>query len=398
MEVLGRDKTPVDQSTDKDLSYWAGRIREELADPEKARFHGAGQRKLAAIEAEQARRKGGVAVTTSAPAAAVASGAPRAASTSLARPASASLSGTFSRGADVTQRLADASAGRAHLVAPATACDVVPEGCAVALSVVTIDPENDTYDVGMGKRGLGKAALDRLGAAAGISWDATQSRRLDDGRDPHYCVYYAVGTYRHFDGTEVQITGTKEMDLRVGSPQLEALEERARLKGKSADAQIREMRLHILAHAESKAKLRATRSIGIRSSYTRDELARPFVVAKLMFTGQSDDPEIRRMFASKRADAMLGGGRALYGVAPVPAFPAAASQFVSAPPLPALGSRYDDDEDYEPAPPVRVAPAAPPSPPRAPAPVAAATTAEVMSAEDIARAQELDRGDNPDSY
>lgn len=386
MEVLGRDKVPVDQATDKDLDYWAGRIQQELADPEKARFHAAGERKLAAIEAERARRKGGGApvVAQRAPAA---QPAPRAANTALARPAQASLSGTFSRGADVTQRLADASAGRAHLVAPATACDVVPEGCAVALSVVTIDPENDTYDVGMGKRGLSKAALDRLGAAAGISWDATQSRRLDDGRDPHYCVYYAVGTYRHFDGAEQQITGTKEMDLRAGSPQLEALEERARAKGKSADAQIREMRLHILAHAETKAKLRATRSIGIRSSYTREELSRPFVVAKLMFTGHSDDPEIRHMFAAKRADAMLGGGRALYGVPPVPAALPAARRYVSAPPV--GSTRYDDDDEVEALPPARQRPAAPP-------PVQAPD--DGPSEADIARMGEIDRGDDPEAY
>ncbi len=389
MEVLGRDKVPVDQATDKDLNYWAGRIREELHDPTKERFRSAGERKLAAIEAEQARRKSGGAAVVQAPAAPAAAHAQPGAA--LARPAAAQLSGTFSRGADVTQRLADASAGRAHLIAPATACDVIPEGCAVALSVVSIDVEAETYDVGMGKRALSKAALDRIGAAAGISWDATQSRRLDDGRDPHYCVYYAVGSYRHFDGVEVQITGTKEMDLRDGSPQVEALEERARAKGKTADAQVREMRLHILAHAESKAKLRATRSIGIRSSYTREELARPFVVAKLMFTGQSDDADIRRMFAAKRADAMLGGHRALYGVAPAAPQPGMAFQApVSAPPLPALGARFDADEDDGPAPP-RAAPAAPPSPPRA-------SAADAMSAEDIARAREIDRGDNPEDY
>jgi len=147
------------------------------------------------------------------------------------------------------------------------------------------------------------------------------------------------------------------------------------------------MRLHILAHAESKAKLRATRSIGIRSSYTREELARPFVVAKLMFTGQSDDADIRRMFAAKRADAMLGGHRALYGVPPVPAALPAARRYVSAPPV--GSTRYDDDDEVEALPPARQRPAAPP-------PVQAPD--DGPSEADIARMGEIDRGDDPEAY
>jgi hypothetical protein len=38
----------------------------------------------------------------------------------------------------------------------------------------------------------------------------------------------AVGTVRHFDGSEKTIQGTKEVDLRDGSPQVEALWSRYR--------------------------------------------------------------------------------------------------------------------------------------------------------------------------
>lgn len=54
------------------------------------------------------------------------------------------------------------------------------------------------------------------------------------------------------------------MDLRDGSPQIEALYARAQGGRKDPTNQIREMRLHIMAHAESKARLRAIRSIGVR--------------------------------------------------------------------------------------------------------------------------------------
>ena len=132
-------------------------------------------------------------------------------------------------------------------------------------------------------------------------------------------MYTAVGYVRNFDGTPREIFGTKEMDLREGSAQVEALVERA--QGQKADGtdrkdpkkQIREMRLHLLSHAETKAKLRAIRSLGIKSGYTEEELRKPFAVARVMWTGRTDDPELRRMFAEKTADAMLGGITSLYG-------------------------------------------------------------------------------------
>lgn len=420
----GKQKgTPLPAADLESISWWRNKIGEGLAADPAKQYADRDRQWIEAADAEIARRRGGgaQAPATKAPSAAPAVSSTPQSSTALARPqapvALARTSGTFSRGADVTQRLADAAAGHAHIVAPATACDVIPEGCAIALSVVSIDAEAETYSLGYNPArkaemfGLSKVAIDKIVASAGVSWDSTQCRRLDDGRDPRYCLYYAVGTYRHFDGTETVVTGTKEMDLRDGSPQVEALEERARSKGKTADAQIREMRLHILAHAESKAKLRAGRSLGIRTSYTREELARPFVVAKLMFTGQSDDPEIRRMFAAKRADAMLGGHRALFGVAPVAPQPVMALQApVSAPPmLPHVRGEVDEDDYYEP---VEAVPPARPTPPQqAPAHATTAPTESKaakphqgeMSAEDVERARRIDageedRGDNPENY
>lgn len=250
-------------------------------------------------------------------------------------------------------RLAHA-AKHAHLVSPATGAAELPDGCSAVLTQVLIDVERETYNVG-GKRGLSKVALERIAAAAGVSWDYSASGRIDDGSDPYYCAWRAVGSYRHFDGTEVHIEGSKEMDLREGSPQLDALYERAR-NGRSKDpsAQIREMRLHIMAHAESKAKLRAVRSMGIRGAYEPAELSKPFVVARLMFTGRSEDPETRRLFAGALAQSMLGGRRALYGddghaglPAPraVQALPATTKVGGTPPPPVGQSHQWDDDDD-----------------------------------------------------
>ncbi len=266
-----------------------------------------------------------------------------------------------------------------HLVSPATSVGQLPEGCSVSLSKVLVDVEHETYSVAGGgdggddgnskggdakskggKLGLSKTALDRIAAAAGVSWDPDRSRRLDDGRDPNYCSFLAVGSYRHFDGREVVVMGQKEMDLRDKSPQVEALWSRYKAKlqrwerngkqgwaPKPPDGQIREMRLHICSHAESKARLRAIRALGIRTSYTREELTKPFVIAKIAFTGETNDPALRQQFALMTATAMLAGARALYGDTAPRRLPAPAP-VVSAPPL--REELEDDDIAPEPEP------------------------------------------------
>src|SRR5690606_12675198 len=73
-----------------------------------------------------------------------------------------------------------------------------------------------------------------------------------------------------------------------------------------------------LRHAESKAKLRVIRSLGIRTSYSRGELAKPFIVVRAVFTGESNDPEVRRRNADRIADRFLGASDMLFG-SPAPA-------------------------------------------------------------------------------
>ena len=237
------------------------------------------------------------------------------------------LVGSYRKIKDLNGRLAYA-AEKCHLVSPSTSCNGLPDGCAVALSMVWVDEATETYTVGGGKVGLSKVALDKISAAAGISWDARQSHRVDDGSDPNYCAWCAVGNMLQLDGTRIQVVGNREIDLRPNSPQIQSLTEKVRNKNKkkkpgefqaSADDQIRELRQHILGHAETKARLRAVRSIGIRSSYNPEELKKPFVVARLQWTGQSDDPVLRREFALKTADHMLGARNDLYGREPIAA-------------------------------------------------------------------------------
>ncbi len=89
-----------------------------------------------------------------------------------------------------------------HLISPATSCGALPEGFAVAFSSVLVNTATDTYETKSGgKRGLHRHVLDRIASAAAVSWDSHRSRRIDDGRDPCYVIFCAVGRYRHFDGS-----------------------------------------------------------------------------------------------------------------------------------------------------------------------------------------------------
>lgn len=263
-----------------------------------------------------------------------------------------------------------------HLVAPQTAAGSLPEGCDVVISAVMIDEARDTYPIpGSSDRGLSKIALDKIASAAGISWDSRLSGRLDNGSEPRYCHYRAVGHIRNFDGTARTIIAEKEIDTRDGSPFVQATIEKSARKAKeeakkkgqtlseseamrmgrqAAENQIRELRLHILSHAETKARLRAVRSLGVRTSYKSDELKKPFVVASLAFTGRTNDPALRREFALATQKAMFGANTALYGqdagaVATIQHAPAPVMQ--SAPPLhapPPVGAGgYEEDDGFD---------------------------------------------------
>jgi hypothetical protein len=318
------------------------------------------------------------------------------------------------------QRLALA-AQHFHLIAPTTSCGTLQVGCEVALSVVTIDVEEDTYAVGHGKRALHKAPLEKIAAATGISW--VRVRRLDDRSHPHYCEFEAVGCYKTFDGQVIEITGHKEMDLRDGSTRCDEIIRKAKEYNEDVEKnpyvdgkrrhkrdpmdQITMERMHIVGHTETKAKLRAIRSLGLRPAYRPAALQKPFVCARVMFTGRTDDPELKKLFASKIADGFVNSTRAAYGGSPAsPGLVAPPDDRIRAEvvaPPPPVGKRArpqdapdpddtdfdgddDDDDDDE-----YVLPGGP----RAGTPIREASTEDLQSWSERLR-RELDDGDSRD--
>lgn len=322
------------EALDKDLAYWGKRLTESLlaGDSRNATFD---TQRRDAIRAEQDRRAKG--------------GAPAAPAqqqpTVIARVSVADIIGTFTQAGELNDRLTKA-AESVNLISPATSVGHLPMGIAISISVVPVNIEADTYQL-QGKFGLSKHVLNKIAMQLGISWDTHASGRLDDGSDPRYCRYIAAGTYLGLDGREMTVSAEKELDLRDRSPQIEALQEQARRKAekdrtevRSINDQLSELRMHIASHAETKAKNRCIRTFGVKTAYTREELSKPFVAVRPLFTGQADDPEVRRLFAERIADQFLGSRRALYGSAP--SLPAPRS-IQRRPPPPSHGGLDDDD-------------------------------------------------------
>jgi len=327
----GNEKgVPIEEASDATLEYWSKRISEEL-EKGTARYPAKDRQLCEAMFAEMARRRGEAPEERQrAPEPRSNGQAPARAAAPLARAPQADVLVTSTRDShQINVQLTEMRA-KYHLVAPATVCGSLPEGCEVAFSLVQVNPK-DCYSVGGGKVGLDGTNLKQIGAAAGISWDDQASRRLDDGSDPHYVHYVAVGFVRNFDGSLRKLTGTVEIDMRDGSPQVVAMQARAK-NGSNFEAQLRDTRLFILRHAETKAKLRAIADMGIRRSYTPEELQKPFAVARLMWTGRSEDPELRRIFAMKQADAMIGGIAGLYGQQNAPPYAPPQAPAALAPP------------------------------------------------------------------
>lgn len=205
-------------------------------------------------------------------------------------------------------------AANTNLLTPVAGA-AIPAGFALQVTAVEVTSPEESYPVkgGEGKRGLGKAILNRLAQAAGIEWVTDKCVRLDDASDPHYCYFQVVAVRRGLDNRIQPLMATKEMDLRDGSPAAEEIINAGKTT-QSGMATLAGQRAHIVSHAETKAKLRLIReATGLRHSYSAAELTRPFVAARLVFTGDFGDPAINGEVAKMVAAQALGLTDALYG-------------------------------------------------------------------------------------
>ena len=140
-----------------------------------------------------------------------------------------------------------------------------------------------------------KIGLRKIAECGGIS---TSTTRTDPRTIRHYWEYKAIASYRGADGAVITREASMEWDLRDGSQ---------RLKGWTHN-QIEEGRKNGLRNCETRAINAAIREFGIKQKYTRAELEKPFVVLRVVFQPDMNDPDIKRMVTSQA----LGGTHMLY--------------------------------------------------------------------------------------
>lgn len=216
------------------------------------------------------------------------------------------ITGSFAKAEDISAALQRAQQ-TCNLVGP-IAVGSMPEGHEVIITSLLLNPDpkaGDVYKVG-DKYAPSKPAIDRIANAAGVS--TVESTCMQYA--PQLCQYKVVRQMRGLDGTLRRAEGQRLIDLRPNSEYFKSL----------TAAQAKEVGKMLPAHTETKARLRADRALlGIRT-YTADELRRPFIIASIQFTGRSNDPAIRQMFAMMIAQNALSGSTAMFGPPPQPAY------------------------------------------------------------------------------
>jgi len=267
--------------------------------------------------------------------------------------------------------LAKYDVSKFNVLVPTQEIQQVSPWHAARVAVCNVNPDpmaGDVFKVGSRKNDatgqwedlytLAKPALMRLAASAGIVWNWRESDFVK--LDASYVLYRAVGALRLPDGSWQPLVGTKEIDLTVIEDELyEAnlkkarenaagdAKSQARLNGMSIDdwakAQTRsamiQWRKNKAARAETGAMLRVIRAaLALRSQYTVDELKKPFVVPRIDFSPDYNDPDVRKALIQNGMPAMAS----LFGQSA----PATASQpFAESHPALTVGS---EGEDYIP--------------------------------------------------
>jgi hypothetical protein len=146
-----------------------------------------------------------------------------------------------------------------------------------------------------GELAIAKNGLRKIASAAGIS---TTCLRMDDRRIPNYWEFKCVASWRDIDGSVIVREATKDWDARDGADLLKGF----------TPAQIQQARRNGLRHCESRATNAAIREYGVKQKYTREELAKPFVVVRVMYLPDHSDPATRQAMT----EAFLRGTSALY--------------------------------------------------------------------------------------
>ena len=193
------------------------------------------------------------------------------------------------------------------------------------LEIVKVNPDpsaGEVYELvqGSGEYSLRATALQKIGYAAGLIWNARGCHRTDDGSDPDVVSYRAEAAVRKEDGTYMLLNAEYMVDLRVIEEETrESYEKKSQILQKEKKwteqqrkdyvekcvkrdmLQKRKFRLQL---AQTGAMDRVIRKIlGLKGTYKKEELEKPFVVPKIAFNPDISDPKVRELLLKQGLDA-----------------------------------------------------------------------------------------------
>ena len=219
----------------------------------------------------------------------------------LARTSTPAQEGLITTHEDYRARLQIWQAEHYHVLSPVANFSVLPAQHGLMPVMVQIDPDPDHQEVYFNSQfcernevALAKVGLRKIATCAGYK---ITTERVDNKRRPaveYYWEFQATATWTGLDGAQEMRQTTQDWDLKDGS---------FRLKGFSVK-QTEEARKHGLRNCETRAINAVIRELGVRQKYTKAELAKPFVVVRVMFQPDMSDPEIRRMAAASHFGAV----------------------------------------------------------------------------------------------
>jgi hypothetical protein len=183
-------------------------------------------------------------------------------------------------------------------------------------------PEKSAADA---KLRISAQGLRKLAVASGIMWHPRECKRTDNRQDKDYVSFQAVGSIKKNDGTMVAWKGEFDLDLQVVEEELRELYYQKSKSWHKSDAEkkayiessvrrdLLQKRKHKIKLAETGAMNRVIRAIlGLKSAYSKAELAKPFVVVRIVFQPDLSDPETKRQVTTAAIQAMTG----IYGAQP----------------------------------------------------------------------------------
>lgn len=183
------------------------------------------------------------------------------------------------------------------------------------------DPKNkEVYKLsGTTEFAFHHSTLQRIGFAAGLIWNAKGCLRTDDGTNPNIVQYKAEGAVRKEDGSYILLNADYLYDLSVIEEELnisyskkfdelpdveKKKSNRDKWIGDKVKRDMIQNRKFRLQKAQAGAMSRVIRKIiGLKNSYSAEDLKKPFIIPRIVFRPDINDPKIRSLLLRQGLEA-----------------------------------------------------------------------------------------------